>query len=124
MSGGALWVGVALAGGLGALARLNVGALVAARASGAFPWGTMAVNLTAALLAGLVHGLDLADGTRVVVSVGVLGAFSTFSTWMLDTVHLQRAGRRRAAAANLAIALIAGAALAGLGWWVGEALAG
>lgn len=75
-----------VAGGFGALARLELGGWVQRRAASDRPWGTFVVNLLgAAALGAVVAGgdLGLAPEVRDVVGTGFLGGFTTFSTWMV-----------------------------------------
>lgn len=90
----AVWV--ALGGAAGALARWGLGGWVQAWAGAAFPWGTFTVNGVGCFLIGAA--LPLLDATaasqevRTAVVVGLLGAFTTFSTYSLETVALLRDG--------------------------------
>lgn len=122
MSALAQWAGVALVGGVAALARFRLDGAVSRRVAGDMPWGTMAVNALGALGAGVVAGLAPGEMWRVVLAIGALGSFSTFSTWMIETHRLAEEGQGRLAAANLALALAGGLALCGLGWWLGGLL--
>lgn len=122
MSGPALWAGVALIGGLGALGRLHIGAVVTARVPPGFPWGTLVVNLIAAFGAGVAYGYGVDGAAHSLVAVAALGSLSTFSTWMLDTERLAWAGRRWAALANLGVPLVAGGLCVAAGWALGAAL--
>jgi fluoride exporter len=122
MSGVALWIGVGLLGGVGAVARFEIDALVSARARGGFPLGILVVNLTGAFALGLLVGLEVAGDALLLAGTAVLGAYTTFSTWMADTHRLAREGRRGAAAANLVLGLGLGLAAAAGGRWVGGAL--
>lgn len=122
MTGLAQWAGVAVVGGLAALARFRVDAAVSRLLGGGFPWGTAAVNAAGALLAGLVAGLAPGEGWRIVLAVGALGSFSTFSTWMLETQRLAEEGRPALAAANLLLGVAGGLALAAAGWALGASL--
>lgn len=89
---------VAAGGALGAVARYGVNILAVALAGHAFPWGTMSVNilgsfLMGALIAGLAHvSVPVPDAMRVFVVTGFLGAFTTFSTFSLDSVTLWERG--------------------------------
>ncbi|CAB4874365.1 unannotated protein [freshwater metagenome] len=112
------WIGVALLGGLGASLRVLVTAAADRRAATAFPVGTLSVNLIATFAAGVITGAALTGTTRIVLLAGLLGTFSTFSTWMLDTHRLAADGRRGLAALNLALSLVAGL----LAVWAGERL--
>jgi fluoride exporter len=81
---------VALGGAVGSVARYGVG-LAAARWFGlAFPWGTLAVNLAGSLAIGVLAArVGPADeSTRLLLGVGLLGGFTTFSAFSLETVRL------------------------------------
>jgi CrcB protein len=92
------WLLLALAGGLGASARV----LVASRLP--IPYGTLAVNLSGAFALGLL-------GNSFILGTGFVGAYTTFSTWMLETDQLPR----KRAVLNIAGSLALGRAAAGLG---------
>ena len=97
---------VLIGSGVGALARFEVGAAVRARQAGAFPWGTAVVNLLGAALLGILVGL--ADSGRLsgdvvtVLGAGFCGGFTTFSTWMVESLRLDELpGRPRVRAVVL-----------------------
>ena len=114
-------VGLVVAGAGGALARYLVTRAVQARTRSILPWGTFVVNVTGALLLGLLTGAGLhhglAEAPRIVLGVGFCGAFTTFSTLAVETVRLVEAGSTSAALRNLVGSTAAGliAAAAGLG---------
>jgi CrcB protein len=110
-----VWVGVAVLGGLGALARWSLDGLVSAWWGREFPLGTLAVNLTGAFLLGLLVGAGIQGHALLLAGTATLGSYTTFSTWMFESHRLGEDGERRLAAANLAVSLAAGllAALAG-----------
>ena len=112
----ALWAGVALFGGLGAVARLLMEHGVRRQLTMAFPVGTITVNVTGAFLLGVVHGTGLSHIGATLIGTGFLGAYTTFSGWMLETRSLRQDRRGRAAAANIAVSVVLGllAAWAGL----------
>ncbi len=112
----ALWAGVALFGGLGAVARLLMEHGVRRQLTMAFPVGTITVNVTGAFLLGVVHGTGLSHIGATLIGTGFLGAYTTFSGWMLETRSLRQDRRARAAAANIAVSVVLGllAAWAGL----------
>jgi CrcB protein len=116
------WVGVAVLGALGALARFHLDAFVQRRTARDFPAGTLAVNLTGSFLLGLLTGLSVASGTMLAVGTGLLGSFTTFATWMLETERLAEEGASRTALANLAVSLAAGLAAGAAGWAIGAVL--
>ena len=115
-------LGVAVLGGLAALARFRLDGAVSRWLGGGFPWGTLVVNGVGALLAGLVAGVAPDEGVRVLLAVGVLGSFSTFSTWMLETQRLAEDSRPWLAAANVALPVAVGIAAVALGWAIGARL--
>ncbi|MEJ0058952.1 MAG: fluoride efflux transporter CrcB [Terricaulis sp.] len=80
---------VALGGAVGSMARYGVG-LAAARLGVGFPWGTLCVNVVGGLLMGLLAARvgPQDENARVLLGVGVLGGFTTFSAFSLDTVRL------------------------------------
>jgi CrcB protein len=110
-----VWVGVALLGGAGAVARFVVDGAVAERASGALPVGTLAVNVSGAFLLGLVAGLALTGDALLLAGTAALGSYTTFSTWMLETQRLVEDGDGRHAGVNIVLSLAAGIAAVALG---------
>jgi len=116
------------AGGfLGAIARYLVDGFVAERTNGAFPFGTLVVNLTGAFVLGLLATLaiersELPAGIRGPVMIGFLGAYTTFSTWTLESVRLIEAGSWALALANLAGSAMLGMAAVVAGIAIGRAL--
>ena len=78
-----------------------------------FPWGTLLVNVAGSFAIGLLAALVTADGrpalgsdARAFLMVGVLGGFTTFSSFSLETLTLARTGALGAAAANVALSLV------------------
>lgn len=116
------WLLVAAMGAVGSLLRFRLDALVQTRANGSFPLGTLAVNLTGSFCLGLLTGLSVTGNELLVLGTGLLGSFTTFSTWMLEAERLAEEGESRLAFANLAVPLAAGLAAALAGWLVGGAL--
>ena len=114
-----LWTGVAVIGGVGAVLRFVVDRAVAARASGSFPVGTLVVNLSGAILLGLVSGLALSDvlghDAAFLAGTAFVGAYTTFSTWMYETHRLAEERQLWPAVANIVVSVLAGVAAAGLG---------
>ena len=116
------WIAVALAGGAAAVARFAVDSAIGARAGHPFPLGILAVNLTGTLALGLIAGAALSGEALVIVAGGVLGSFTTFSTWMLDSHRLAEAGHTHLVWLNLGLSLLAGFAAVALGHWLGGAV--
>jgi CrcB protein len=120
-------VGVMLAGSLGAGARYGVDGFVSQHMQGAFPWGTFAVNMSAALLLGLVFTVTtervVVDApTRFTLTTGFIGSYSTFSTLMLESVRLAQDGAVGLALLNSAGSVVGGALAVGAGILLGRLL--
>ncbi|QEC50583.1 fluoride efflux transporter CrcB [Baekduia soli] len=118
----AVVAGIALLGGLGAVARLLLDGAVSRRLAGSFPLGTLAVNLTGAVALGVLAGAGVSGDRSMLWGVGLIGAFTTFSTWMLESHRLAEEGRGRVAAANVAVSLVAGVLAVLAGRYLGAAL--
>jgi CrcB protein len=117
---GGLLIGLGLLGGAGAIARFLLDGSVAARLGRGFPYGTLAVNLTGAFVLGVLVGAKLGDDAYALAGTGFVGAYTTFSTWMLETHRLAEDGRTRAAVANVAGSLALGLLVA----WAGRGVGG
>jgi CrcB protein len=116
---------IGLAGFVGTLARYWLSGLVARRYGETFPYGTLAVNALGCLLAGflfyLMYDRFLTSPTsRSVVFIGLLGGFTTFSSYGLQTFTLLRDGEIFLALVNVGLSNIAGLFLV----WAGYRLAG
>ena len=115
---------VALGGAVGAVARYGVGLASVRLAEAGVPAGTWAVNALGSLAIGLAIPLVADDRARLALVVGVLGSFTTFSTFSADTVLLWEAGRRALAVANAAGSVVVGVAFVALGLALGRAWGG
>jgi CrcB protein len=96
------WVAMTVLGSLGAYARYRIG--LALR-----PRGTLVVNLTGAFAAGVLAGAGVGATALMILGTGFLGAYTTFSTWMVERTYL-------------VTSIVAGAGLAWLGWLLGGAI--
>jgi len=115
VNGVLVWVGIGALGAVGAVLRVLGTQLVAARMRGSLPLGTLVVNVVGAFALGALVALDPGDDTRRLLGTGLLGAFTTFSAWMLETSTLAAAGRRRDAVALVVGSLALGLAAVSLG---------
>ena len=122
MTTAALWAGVMLLGGMGAVLRFTVDRTVSARVGRPFPYGTLAVNLTGAFLLGLLGGLALAPHHALLAGTAFVGSYTTFSTWMLETQRLGEERRAWPAVANIVVSLVLGLAAVWSGHWLGGRL--
>jgi CrcB protein len=117
-----VWVGVAGCGAVGALARFRLDGLVQQRAAGEFPFGTLVVNVLGSFCLGLLVGLSVGGDPLLLAGTALLGSFTTFSTWMLETDRLAEDGEGRLALANLAVSVVAGLGSGVAGWLIGARL--
>ena len=87
---------VAAGGAIGAAARYLVGLWIVARLGAGFPWGTFFVNVTGSFVIGivlvLVEGGTLPAGARLFFAVGILGGYTTFSSFSYETLQLLAGG--------------------------------
>lgn len=113
------WLALAVLGGTGALARFGLESFLASRHGGELPLGTVAVNLTGAALLGLLIGLAAHGRTLTLLGAGLLGSYTTFSGWLVQSHALAERGARRTAALNVAGSLVAGFAAVALGRLLG-----
>jgi CrcB protein len=122
MSGVAAWVGVGVVGAAGAWARFAVGGAISARRPSDFPAGTFVVNITGGFALGLLVGLAVEGDVRLVAGTGFLGAYTTFSTWMVEAQRLGEDGDWATMWLYLLGSMAAGLAATGAGWLLGGAL--
>ena len=120
-----LWV--ALGGALGSVARYACSGAAVRWLGAGFPYGTLFVNVSGSFAIGMLAALVASDGrpllspdARAFVLVGVLGGFTTFSSFSLETLNLVRSGALGAAGANVALSVL----LCLCGAWLGFAAAG
>jgi CrcB protein len=120
---------VALGGAIGSVARYGVGALAAQVLGSAFPWGTLFVNLSGSfLIAGVMHvalaGTAISLELRIFLTTGIMGGFTTYSSFNYETLALVDQRAWGLAGLNVA-ATVLGCLVAGvLGLAAGRALAG
>ena len=119
------WLWVALGAAVGAPGRYLTDRWVQSRHDSVFPWGTLAVNVVASFVLGIVAGAasGVSSAVAALVGTGFCGALSTYSTFSYETLRLLENRARFFAATNVVVALAAGLAAAALGWVVGAALA-
>lgn len=119
---------IAIGGAAGAVSRYVIDGLIAGRAPGAFPWGTLTINLSGSLLLGLLFALAtergiLPAGIRGPLMIGFLGAYTTFSTLMLESWRLWEDGAVGLALANALGSVVLGLIAVFIGLTIGRALA-
>ena len=114
---------VGVGGAIGAIARYLLGGAVHRWIPGFFPYGTFVVNVVGCLVFGLIVGLAesrfvVGPGARAFLLVGVLGGFTTFSSFTFETFELVRSGQLLAASTNV----IGQVAIGFLALWAGFGL--
>lgn len=121
----ALYGFIALGGALGALGRYLISTWVYSKGDFVFPWGTFVVNIIGSFILGLVYvwgteRLVINPNTRAFLAVGLLGAFTTFSTFSLETLNVIKEGEFRIAVFNILGSIVLGL----LAVWLGTVVAG
>jgi CrcB protein len=119
------WLLVALGGALGSAARYGVTVAAAHWLPAGFPYGTFLVNAIGCAIFGLLAGLVESRGLltppmRAFCFAGVLGGFTTFSSYAHDSFVLARGGASSLALLNTLGQVIVGCAAVALGWWLGR----
>ena len=118
---------IGLGGFAGAISRYLVDGFVSDRTGGAFPWGTLAVNATGSFVLGLLFAMTteraiLPAELRGPVMIGFIGAYTTFSTYMLESWGLVESGSYGSAIANLGGSLVVGLVAVAAGLLIGRAI--
>jgi CrcB protein len=119
------WVG--LFGSIGAIARMLVATAVSERLGTLVPYGTWLINVSGCFLIGLLVGAIeahvVSPALRPALAIGFLGAYTTFSTFGLETMTLLEEGSLFLATVYVAGSLVVGVAMVALGLWLGRSLA-
>ena len=112
-----LALGIAGLGGLGAVLRFLLDGAIASRYGRRLPWGTMTINILGSALAGLLVGASiyagLASGPKALLLTGLLGGFTTASTFSYEVAELLRE-RRYVAGASVAVGTMLAALIGGI----------
>ena len=113
---------VAFGGALGALFRYGLVNLVSLCSSSTFPYGTMAVNLLGSLIMGILYGIaeasELSRNVKLFLFVGMLGSFTTFSTFSLESFKLLREGEYGFLFWNVFLSVFLGICLVFVGYFI------
>jgi CrcB protein len=118
------WVWLILGGALGTIGRFGLGGVVAQSMNSVFPYGTIVVNLLGCFAIGIIdtwiqQKMSVDPRVQLFLMAGFCGAFTTFSTFILETGNLLRNGQPFYALANIAISVFGGF----LCFWLGLLLA-
>jgi len=121
---------IGLGGALGSMLRFGLGTWIDSNVQKTgyiFPWGTIIVNITGCFVIGFFNGISAPDARfilspliRQFVMIGILGGYTTFSSFSLQTLNLAQDGQWWAAAANVLLSVV----LCLVGVWLGAVLAG
>ena len=121
------YLGVMAGGAAGVGARLFLSNYIANQFGQSFPWGTLIVNVSGCFIIGLFSGITGPDGlfmtsplVRQIITIGILGGFTTFSAFSLQTISLLADGEFFYGASNIVASLLFCLA----GTWLGLAMAG
>ncbi len=115
-------IGIGFLGGVGAIGRFGLDGSIAGRLGREFPYGTLAVNALGSLLVGVLVGAALDENTYRLLGTGLVGAFTTFSTWTLESHRLGEDGELAMRLLNFAVSLGLGVAAAWAGRHLGATL--
>ena len=118
---------IGLGGFAGAITRYVIDGAVSERTAGAFPFGTLLINVSGSFILGLLFALTtdraiLPAEIRGPVLIGFIGAYTTFSTWMLESWRLVESGGVSLALANLLGSVALGIVAVGVGLLVGRSI--
>ena len=117
----AVWIGVGVVSGTGAVLRFLLHIAVQRSTASEFPFGTLAVNVLGSLVLGVLHGAGVTGDALLLTGTALLGSFTTFSAWMAETESLRARRKGGLAAANVLVGLALGLAAVALGWTLGAA---
>jgi len=121
------WMGLVAGSMAGGVARYALAGVVYRWFGAEFPHGTLVVNLSGCLAMGwlnslAIHKLLLGENARMLLMVGFCGAFTTFSTFILETSILLKDGEVLRASGNVLLSVVGGLLLFWLGEWLGRTL--
>lgn len=114
---------IGLGGFVGSVARYAIAYLIDSRSDGSFPYGILAVNLLGCLIFGLMSGVvesrDMfSEEVRALIFIGLLGSFTTFSTFSSDSLKMLSDGNFLGAFLNIGLSLVLGLLFIWLGYLV------
>lgn len=118
-------VWIAIAGALGTLARYWLGGAVQRFTGGSFPWGTMVINVSGCFVFGLfwalaVERFNIGGEFRIIVLLGFMGAFTTFSSFVFESMELLKDSQWLLAGLNMVGQNVLGLVGLFLGWTLGR----
>ncbi|MEB3101424.1 fluoride efflux transporter CrcB [Ferviditalea candida] len=115
---------VAVGGFFGAMSRYGISLWASRRPSSFLPVGTLIVNLVGSFLLGILAGSHVGGAVSMLLGTGYMGAFTTFSTFKLESIQLGRKREWKVLIIYLLVSYIAGIMLASFGYWIGHMIQG
>ncbi|MGB3364957.1 MAG: fluoride efflux transporter CrcB [Thermodesulfobacteriota bacterium] len=117
---------IAIGGAAGALLRYSVSGYIFRNSDGLLPWGTIAVNLIGCFIIGFLWNIfenfTYSTNTRAFVFIGILGAFTTFSTFGIESFYLLKDGEIKLGIINILISNVGGIGLVAIGYILSKSL--
>lgn len=118
---------VALGGGMGSALRFLASKFVQDNMTGVFPYPTLAVNIVGCLLIGVFYGLSSrgslgGDSAKLLLTTGLCGGFTTFSTFCNENLSLMRGGHALATLLYTGGSVVLGFIAVAVGYWIAEKL--
>jgi fluoride exporter len=114
-----IWAAVVVIGGAGSVLRFLIDGAVSSSAGRDFPIGTMAVNISGAVILGVLTGLALGHYQALLAGTAAVGSYTTFSTWMLESQRMAEERQYAKVAVNIVVSLALGIAASALGRLIG-----
>ena len=117
-----LALAVGVVAGVGAACRYVADQAISHRRTGVFPWGTVTINVLGSFVLGLSTGLAVHHGlsatAATIIGSGFCAGFTTFSTWMWESIALAETRALVAATMNVVVSIAVGLGAAALGLWI------
>lgn len=113
-------------GAVGAVMRYWLSGIIQRVFNGGFPWGTLSVNLIGSLIIGFLWGMFesviISQNMKIMIFIGLLGSFTTFSTFSLESFHLIRDGEYNLVLMNIMTSFLLGIVLVFAGYFISQYL--
>ena len=117
---------ISVGGAVGALMRYWLSGVTQRIFNGGFPWGTLSVNLVGSLIIGFLWGMFesvvVSQNVKIMIFIGLLGSFTTFSTFSLESFHLIRDGEYNLFLMNTIASFLLGITLVFAGYFISQYL--
>jgi CrcB protein len=117
---------IAIGGAMGALLRYWISGVAYRLLNSDFPWGTLSVNLAGSLVIGLMWGVsesvEFSQNMRMLIFIGILGSFTTFSTFSLENFHLLRHGEYWFLSVNIVASVLLGIVFVFAGFFISKSI--